>query len=101
MILNDQAKKDLQDVLRSAAVKRGYAMLRVISGMTRYRIIMLLERRAEGLAVSHLAEALSASPSQISHQIQILRKFELVSGTRSGRVVTYQLNRALFRRFIL
>lgn len=85
-------KEKLQRLLASDAVKTGHAMIRVIGGLTRYRIIVLLKGNAEGLTVTGLAKILGASPSQISHQIRILKKYDLVFGNPEGRTVTYRLN---------
>ncbi len=82
----------LQRLLSSEAVTSGHTMIRVIGGLTRYRIIVLLKNAPSGLTVTGLARILGASPSQISHQIRILKKYRLVFGNPDGRTVTYRLN---------
>ncbi len=67
-------------------------MIRVIGGLTRYRIIVLLGENPPGLTVTALARVLGASPSQISHQIRILKRYDIVFGKPEGRTVVYSLN---------
>lgn len=90
--MSTPSKEKLQRLLSSEAVKTGHAMIRVIGGLTRYRVIVLLKSNPEGITVTGLARILGASPSQISHQIRILKKYDLVSGSSEGRTVTYRLN---------
>ncbi len=90
-----------QKLLTSKTVKSGHAMIRVIGGLTRYRIIVLLKNVPSGLTVTGLARILDASPSQVSHQIRILKKYHLVFGNPSGRTVTYRLNAKLVEPFLI
>ncbi len=89
MELGDKQKKDLQKLLNSKMVKDAHAFIRLIGGLTRYRILVLLHHHAAGLTVTDLACTLEASPSQISHQISILKAHGLINGRPKGRTVIY------------
>jgi len=86
------SEERFQKLLASKAVLSGHVMIRIIGGLTRYRIIVLLKNAPSGLTVTALARILGASPSQISHQIRILKKYRLVFGNPDGRTVTYRLD---------
>jgi ArsR family transcriptional regulator len=55
--------------------------------------VRLLHALAVGGAVrvSDLAKAVERDPSTISHQLRVLRDYQLVTGERRGRVVLYCL----------
>jgi len=55
--------------------------------------VRLLHALAVGGAVrvSDLAKAVERDPSTISHQLRVLRDYQLVTGERRGRVVLYRL----------
>lgn len=98
--MTTKSKKELQDLLQSEKVKTGHAMIRVISGLTRYRIIAILHSEPSGFSVTDLAETLNATPSQVSHQLRILKKYGLVLGHPKGRTIIYQLNKKKVEMFL-
>jgi DNA-binding transcriptional ArsR family regulator len=79
----------MRTLLANKKVKKRYAVLRAISGPTRYKILVLLGAYPSGLTVSEIAAALGASLSRVSHQMRILRKQSVVSGSRNSRTITY------------
>lgn len=93
--------EELRSLLKSKIVQKNHAIIRALAGLTRFRIITLLKNRPPGLTVSRLAVILDASPSKVSHQLRILRNFELVSGEQNGKSITYRLNTKEIRRFFL
>lgn len=99
--MNTQTKEKNQRILLSEKVKSGHAIIRVVSGITRYRIITILKNNASGLTVTDIANILKATPSQISHQLRILKKYDLVFSTPDGRTAIYQLHKEKAEPFLL
>ena len=56
---------------------------------TRVHILSLLQERE--LCVTEIAEAVELSQSAISHQLRILKAYNLVIGRKQGKVVYYTL----------
>jgi len=69
--------------------KEKLARLRVISGSGRFRILVLLKERPEGLKVTEIASVLRASTSRVSHQMRILRQHGMVAAEPNGRERIY------------
>lgn len=68
------------------------ALFKVLSGSVRFRILVLLRTHSKGLSVGDIAEILDGSVSRISHQLSILKKMNLVTGTGTDHHVLYALN---------
>lgn len=100
MNLSDETLEKLRNFLAKDSVMKAHATIRAVAGLTRYRIITLLERHPPGLTATDLTAIFSASPSKISHQIHILKKHELIDGHKRGKMVVYQLNEKNARRFL-
>ncbi|MGH3626389.1 MAG: ArsR/SmtB family transcription factor [Sciscionella sp.] len=58
---------------------------------TRSRLLILSRLRESPCPVNELADAVGMSQSAVSHQLRMLRHLGLVSGTRAGRTITYEL----------
>jgi|SRR5579871_5713451 DNA-binding transcriptional ArsR family regulator len=72
-------------------VARDVATLFALLGdPTRVRLLHALAV-GEAVRVSDLAKAVERDPSTISHQLRVLRDYQLVTGERRGRVVLYRL----------
>ncbi len=81
-------------------VSDSYKILRVICGPMRFKIIVLLRQNKKGLNVTALGEALGASLSRISHQLSILKKHKLISGSGSNRETVYRLSDHRLRKYL-
>lgn len=81
-----------QSYLKSDYVKKSYTRLRAISGISRFRIIVLLRKEKNGLNVSEISKILKSSLSKISHQLFILRKEKIVVDIGKGRETIYKMN---------
>jgi len=68
------------------------ALFKVLSGSVRFRILILLRVHPNGLSVGEIADVLDGSVSRISHQLSILKKMSLVTGTGADHQVRYALN---------
>ena len=99
--MNNKSKEKLQLLLASEKVQAGHEIIRIVSGLTRYRIITILQNNPNGLTVTDLAKVLKATPSQTSHQLRILKKYNLVLGIAEGRSVLYTLNFEKAEPFLL
>lgn len=70
-------------------IDRMEEMLNIASDSTRLKILYTLI--GEEKSVSEIVEAVEASQSLVSHQLQILRKSDLVSFRKEGTSVIYSL----------
>lgn len=55
------------------------------------RLMILTELRQGPRPVTELAEAVGMEQSAVSHQLRLLRNLGLVTGTRTGRSISYSL----------
>ncbi|MGH3560493.1 MAG: ArsR/SmtB family transcription factor, partial [Mycobacterium sp.] len=55
------------------------------------RLMILTELRQRLSSVNDLADAIGLEQSLVSHQLRLLRNLGLVSGTRTGRSIVYNL----------
>lgn len=100
MSLSIKTLENLRGFLTKESVKAAHATIRAVGGLTRYRIMTLLDKYPSGLTATDLTEIFDASPSKISHQIHILRKHSLIVGHKRGTMVAYQLNEKNAKRFL-
>lgn len=67
-------------------------MLSIASDMTRLKILLsLLDEDQKEKCVSEIVEEVGASQSLISHQLKVLKDFDLVSTRREGKKIYYSL----------
>ena len=67
-------------------------MLSIASDMTRLKIMLaLLDENQSEKCVSELVAEVGASQSLISHQLKVLKNFDLVSTRRDGKKIYYSL----------
>lgn len=74
------------------------AYLRAVGDTLRLQILRGLAQRP-GASVTELARALRVSQPLLSWHLGVLRRAELVSVRRQGRVVHYSLDRAALRAY--
>ncbi|WP_344861360.1 metalloregulator ArsR/SmtB family transcription factor [Amycolatopsis ultiminotia] len=55
------------------------------------RLLILTELRQGPRPVTELADAVGMEQSAVSHQLRLLRNLGLVTGTRAGRSIVYNL----------
>ena len=73
-------------------LRERHRMLRVIGGVTRFRILSLLRAAGTPLNVTEISEILGASVSTVSHDLSVLRKNDFVDANTEGREVFYKTN---------
>jgi predicted transcriptional regulator len=73
-----------QALLNSKSAKAAQAKLRAISGLSRYRILLIMHNEGVPMRVLDLANTLHSSASKISHQMRILRQHGLVRNSENG-----------------
>lgn len=100
MSITNLQREQFQKLLKSERVKNGHNIIRAVAGLTRYRIITLLNINPNGLTVSDLASIFSASPSKISHQLRVLKNYNLVFGKREGQTILYRMHADKIKPFL-
>ena len=65
-------------------------LFKVLGNPKRLQLIYLLIQHS--MSVSEISEKLDGEQSGVSHQLQLLRKFNLVQQHRQGKVVIYHLD---------
>ena len=97
--LDDDKRKELQRVISAKAMREQHRLLRVVGGLTRFRILSLLRAYGGALNVTEIAQILDSSTSAASHELLLLRKNGLVSSTVRGREVYYKTNGVMDKLF--
>jgi len=64
-------------------------LFKIFGDSTRIRILFVLSRSE--LCVYDIAEALSMTPSAVSHQLKVLRQARLIRNRREGKQIFYSL----------
>ncbi len=72
-------------------------IFKILSVGTRIRILILLRERP--LCVGALSGKLGITPSAVSQHLRILRNARLVTATRRGNFIHYQLNTDVLKEF--
>lgn len=83
----DRAKKSLPD---DEMIEKVSDFFKAFSDKTRLKIMSALLR--EEMCVCDLAEFMNMSQSSISHQLRVLRQYNLVKFRREGKSVFYSLD---------
>lgn len=65
-------------------------LFKVFGDTTRIKILYSL--MGQNLCVAHIAEAIGATQSAVSHQLRILKQARLVKAAREGKNVIYSLD---------
>ena len=73
-------------------------LFKIFGDSTRIRILFVLSRSE--LCVYDIAEALSMTPSAVSHQLRVLKASRLVKPRREGKTVFYSLDDEHVRKII-
>jgi ArsR family transcriptional regulator, lead/cadmium/zinc/bismuth-responsive transcriptional repressor len=71
---------------------------KVYSDLSRIKILEAIKNHA--LCVCDLAYLLGVSKSAISHQMKMLRQYDLVKSKKIGKMVYYSLNQTISKTFI-
>ena len=68
-------------------------MLAIASDMTRLKILLaLLDEEKKEKSVGEIVDEIGASQSLVSHQLKVLKDFDLVSTRRDGKKIYYSLS---------
>ncbi|MCT7293630.1 metalloregulator ArsR/SmtB family transcription factor [Rhodococcus sp. PAE-6] len=95
--MSDRSALNPSEAAKAAAALKGpdiegwAARFEMLSEPNRLRILHCLHH-IPGLCVSDLAAAVGMSPTAVSQALRLLRQRGLVSYTRMGRIVRYQLS---------
>ena len=66
---------------------------KVVGERSRYRLVCMLGKEAEGMTVGELTKRLKLTQPTVTHHLQILRSVDAVASQAAGRTRVYQLNR--------
>ncbi|MFT8324495.1 ArsR/SmtB family transcription factor [Oenococcus sicerae] len=77
-------------LIHQAKIDEAAKIAKVLANPTRIQILNLLGQSR--LNVSELIQALGSEQSTVSHQLQKLRAYELISQERIGKSIYYQLD---------
>ncbi len=73
--------------------------LKAIADPTRLKIVDLLNRHSSPICVNALASKLNVTQSAISQHLRILKHIGLVTSTRNGYHINYELKYDQFRHY--
>jgi len=79
-------------------IERSVELLKVLADSTRFRILDQLIHKT--MCVKEIAKELNATQSAISHQLRILKEYNLVKANRHGKQVFYSLGDEHVRNII-
>ncbi len=88
-----------QELVENEELQRLRGILHALSGPLRLKILYLLHRESE-LCVCDLADILDESVSAVSHQLRVLRKYNLVRARRDAKTIFYSLNEPVVQRYL-
>ncbi|MCD8204884.1 MAG: metalloregulator ArsR/SmtB family transcription factor [Coprobacillus sp.] len=83
-------KGTLNDAVSDSTITAISQLLSVAADETRLRILLSLYRGEK--CVKEIQEIVGASQSLVSHQLSVLKKFNLVSSRKDKNLVYYSLN---------
>ncbi len=94
--ISKKEKTDFSEFFPEEYIKRASKILRLISEESKLRIMLLLAK--EGPCwVTEISEALNMNQTTLSHHLSLLRNAELVTATREGKNIFYDINDPLWR----
>ncbi len=90
-VINEKAVKEVNSkMLDNNVIQKLSEIFKVLSDPTRVKILYALSIRE--LCVCELSAILGMSQSAVSHQLRLLRSYELVKYRREGKSVYYSLH---------
>ncbi|MFQ5709008.1 MAG: ArsR/SmtB family transcription factor [bacterium] len=89
-------KTEFGEFFPEAYIKRASKILRLISEESKLRIMLLLAKEGH-CRVTDISEALNINQTTISHHLALLRNADLVTATRDGKNILYDINDPLWR----
>ncbi|HTM69099.1 MAG TPA: ArsR family transcriptional regulator [Candidatus Binatia bacterium] len=98
-LLDEDRIEELRRLISAKPMREQHRRLRVVGGLTRFRILSLLTSYGGVLNVTEIAGILGTSTSAASHELLILRKNHLVDASVRGREVYYKSNGLMERLF--
>lgn len=79
-----------------AYIKRAVKVLKLISEESKLRIMLLLAKQGP-CRVTYICESLAMNQTTTSHHLSLLRNAELVTTTREGTNIYYDINDSAWR----
>ncbi len=82
-------KRAKESIMASADIEKVCSIFRMLAEPTRMKIVLALMKGE--MCVYHLAEVTNSTVSGVSHQLRILRDYQIVKAERQGKSVEYSL----------
>jgi len=73
---------------------------KALADVSRLQILMEIRRKSSYLMCSDICEFINLSQPSISHHIKQLMEADLISYTKEGRQMKYQINEEVFNHYI-
>lgn len=90
IILKGTTALDDIKLINSQLLDEAQKIMKVLSNPTRIQMLNILEQQE--LTVNQIVELLNLEQSAVSHQLALLREYQLVSTSRDGKSNYYRLN---------
>lgn len=94
----DILNKVESNIISKVEIERSADFFKILANPTRIKIIEAVN--INELCVCDLAHLLGITKSAISHQVKILRKANIVTATRKGKMVYYKVKESYASQFI-
>ncbi|MDP2671714.1 MAG: metalloregulator ArsR/SmtB family transcription factor [bacterium] len=86
--------QSLQKEIFSSKIKESAEWINLLNSETRLQLLLVLWKK-DSLCVGDLADVVRLNISAVSHQLRLLKDYNLVSAKRKKKVVYYSLARGL------
>ena len=90
IIHEDLVEKSRKELLPDTLLANVADFFKIFSDKTRLKIVTILLK--DELCVCDIAAILEMSQSSISHQLRVLRQYQVVKNRKEGKVVYYSLD---------
>ena len=87
---------NFQEFFPEEYIKRAVKILKLVSEESKLRIMLLLAKEGP-CAVTEIADTLQINQPTVSHHLSLLRHADLVTATREGKNIYYDINETLWR----
>ena len=85
-----------QEFFPEKYVKRSAKILKLLSDQNRLRIMLFLAKEGRAF-VTEIGDALGLNQTTLSHHLSLLRAADLVTTSRDGKNIYYEINHPLWR----
>ena len=91
-----EAKQQFQEFFPESYIRQSVKILKLLSEESRLRIMLYLAKEGP-CTVNEIVEALDFVQSTCSHHLSLLRMSEMVTATRDGKSINYDINESMWK----